>query len=82
MTPSAAVQQDASPRSVGDLVGTIQVALRWAGSRNPNRAVLQECVLALTDLSMQLRDAHAEIARLRGESPMNMTPSHRVDTGL
>ena len=44
-------------------------AQRWAGRHNPTRFVLAECIQALTDLSLQLRDAHARIAALEAEAP-------------
>lgn len=52
-------------QSVAGLLSQIRSALRWAGKHNPNRVLLEQCTVALTEVSMQLHHAKTELARVQ-----------------
>lgn len=51
-------------KSVADLVHECQDAMRKMSRKNPHRAVLAQCIVALTELSVQLARAQTAAPRV------------------
>jgi hypothetical protein len=59
LAAEAAARQES--RTVADLIRSIHMALKWAGKKNPNKALLVECAYALDQLARELGEARAQL---------------------
>jgi hypothetical protein len=68
------------PGTPADLIRRIKMACLYLRPRNPTRLMLEECVLAVTELTLRLRDSETALAYEQGKT-RGLQPQLRDEAG-